>query len=30
MADGHGWQAIGLDERDAHEPLARIAQKGAA
>jgi hypothetical protein len=30
MADGHGWQAIGLDERDAHEPLARTAQRGAA
>lgn len=22
MADAHGWQAIGLDEREAHEPLA--------
>ncbi len=30
MADAHGWQTIGLDERDAHEPLSRVAQKGAA
>ncbi len=30
MADGHGWQAIGLDEREAHEPLAGAVQKGDA
>jgi hypothetical protein len=30
MADGHGWQAIGLNERDAHEPLSRVARRGAA
>ena len=30
MADGHGWQAIGLDEHEAHEPLAAAPQKGAA
>ena len=30
MADGHGWQAIGLDEREAHEPLPDVAQRGAA
>lgn len=22
MADAHGWQAIGIDEREAHEPIA--------
>jgi len=29
MADGHGWQAIGLDEREAHEPLVEAAHEGA-
>ena len=30
MADGHGWQAIGLDEREAHEPVSAAEQRGAA
>jgi hypothetical protein len=30
MADGHGWQAIGLDEREAHEPVSAAKQRGAA
>ncbi len=30
MADGHGWQAIGLDERETHEPLASTAHRGVA
>jgi hypothetical protein len=30
MADGHGWQAIGLGEREAHEPLDAAERKGAA
>jgi hypothetical protein len=30
MADAHGWQAIGLNEREAHEPLASMVQRGAA
>jgi hypothetical protein len=30
MADAHGWQAIGLDEREAHEPMVSTVQRGAA
>jgi hypothetical protein len=30
MADGHGWQAIGLDEREAHEPVSAAEHRGAA
>jgi hypothetical protein len=30
MADGHGWQAIGLDQREAHEPMSATEQRGAA
>ena len=30
MADAHGWQAVGLDEREAHEPASESALKGAA
>ena len=30
MADAHGWQAIGLNEREAHEPLVSMVQRGAA
>ncbi len=30
MADAHGWQAIGMDEREAHEPAVSKAQRGAA
>ena len=30
MADAHGWQAIGLDERESHEPAAPMMQRGAA
>lgn len=30
MADAHGWQAIGLDERDAHEPMVSTARRGVA
>lgn len=30
MADGHGWQAIGLGEREAHEPLPFPGRRGAA
>ncbi len=30
MADAHGWQAIGLEERDAHEPMELPVQRGAA
>ncbi len=30
MADAHGWQAIGLDEREAHEPAVSRVQSGAA
>jgi hypothetical protein len=28
MADGHGWQAIGLNEREAHEPMAGASERG--
>jgi len=30
MADARGWQAIGLDQRDAHEPAPLAALEGAA
>ncbi len=30
MADAHGWQAIGLDEREAHEPSNAAVLAGAA
>ncbi len=30
MADARGWHAIGLDERDAHEPAPIAALEGAA
>lgn len=30
MADAHGWQAIGLDERETHEPVSVTGQRGAA
>jgi len=30
MADAHGWQAIGLDEREAHEPSHAAVLAGAA
>jgi hypothetical protein len=30
MADAHGWQAIGLDERETHEPVSVTEQRGAA
>jgi hypothetical protein len=30
MADAHGWHAVGLDEREAHEPAASNVQRGAA
>lgn len=30
MADAHGWQAIGLNEREAHEPVSGAALKTAA
>ena len=29
MADAHGWQAIGLDEREAHEPAATVLEAAA-
>ena len=30
MADAHGWQAIGLGEHEAHEPVAATRIRGAA
>jgi hypothetical protein len=30
MADAHGWQAIGLDECESHEPSAATVEGGAA
>lgn len=30
MADAHGWQAVGLDEREAHEPIFSTVRRGAA
>lgn len=30
MADAHGRQAVGLDEREAHEPVAAREKRGAA
>jgi hypothetical protein len=30
MADAHGWQAIGLDQREAHEPMVSMVQRGVA
>jgi hypothetical protein len=30
MADAHGWQAIGLDERETHEPVSVAERRGAA
>jgi hypothetical protein len=30
MADAHGWQAIGLDERESHEPSPAVVERGAA
>ena len=30
MADAHGWQAIGLDERESHEPSVSTVRRGAA
>lgn len=30
MADAHGWQALGLGEREEHEPVAATALAGAA
>ena len=30
MADAHGWQAIGLDEREAHEPVSASVLESAA
>ena len=30
MADAHGWQSIGLDEREIHEPSASSVHRGAA
>jgi hypothetical protein len=30
MADAHGWQAIGLDQRETHEPVSVTEHRGAA
>jgi hypothetical protein len=30
MADAHGWQAIGLGERESHEPSTATVERGAA